>query len=121
MRISDWSSDVCSSDLTPSHAVRTYDFDVMSGTIANCRILHQFPLGRGRPDGASVDVEGCYLTALFDGGRVVRLSPDGAILAEIPLPATRPTMRSEEHTSELQSLIRPSYAVFCSKKKPHKT
>src|SRR3546814_18324700 len=68
MRISDWSSDVCSSDLgkrffhtdTPSHAVRTYDFDVMSGTIANCRILHQFPLGRGRPDGASVDVAACY-------------------------------------------------------------
>src|SRR3546814_3770850 len=64
----------------------------MSGTIANCRILHQFPLGRGRPDGASVDVEGCYWTALFDGGRVVRLSPDGEILAEIPLPAKRPTM-----------------------------
>src|SRR3546814_4431096 len=71
---------------TPSHAVRTYDFDVMSGTIANCRILHQFPLGRGRPDGASVDVEGCY-------------------------------WRSEEHTSELQSLMRISYAVFCLKKK----
>src|SRR3546814_10201613 len=102
----------------------------MSGTIANCRILHQFPLGRGRPDGASVDVEGCYWTALFDGGRVVRLSPDGEILAEIPLPAKRPTMivfgdddlrtafvRSEEHTSELQSLMRISYAVFCLKKK----
>lgn len=77
---------------TPSHAVRVYDFDGAKGTIANGRVFHQFPMGQGRPDGASVDVEGCYWTALFDGGRVVRLSPGGEILAEIALPAPRPTM-----------------------------
>ncbi|MBB4641861.1 SMP-30/gluconolactonase/LRE family protein [Rhizorhapis suberifaciens] len=77
---------------TPSHAVRLYDFDGEGGTIANGRIFHQFPLGEGRPDGASVDAEGCYWTALFDGGRVVRLSPDGEVLTEIALPAPRPTM-----------------------------
>src|SRR3546814_4165140 len=34
-----------------------------------------------------------------------------------PLPSMRPSQRSEEHTSELQSLMRTSYAVFCLKKK----
>jgi sugar lactone lactonase YvrE len=77
---------------TPSHAVRAYDCDPRTGTLANRRILHQFPMGEGRPDGASVDEEGCYWTALFDGGRVVRLSPDGDIVEEVALPAKRPTM-----------------------------
>jgi sugar lactone lactonase YvrE len=77
---------------TPSHAVRVYDFDGQAGTITNSRIFHQFPMGEGRPDGASVDEEGCYWTALFDGGRVVRLSPAGEIVADVPLPAKRPTM-----------------------------
>lgn len=77
---------------TPSHAARVYAFDAAAGTISDCRVLHQFPHGEGRPDGASVDMEGCYWTALFDGGRVVRLSPQGEILAEVALPAQRPTM-----------------------------
>ena len=77
---------------TPSHALRAYACDPAEGTLSGRRILHQFPMGQGRPDGGSVDAEGCYWTALFDGGRVVRLSPEGAILAEIPLPVSRPTM-----------------------------
>lgn len=77
---------------TPSHALRAYDYDLESGTLSGRRILHQFPFGKGRPDGGSVDEEGCYWTALFDGGRVARLSPDGEILMEVPLPVTRPTM-----------------------------
>lgn len=75
---------------TPTHALRAYD--VEEGALTNRRILHQFPLGQGRPDGGSFDEEGCYWTALFDGGRVVRVSPDGEILAEVRLPVTRPTM-----------------------------
>jgi sugar lactone lactonase YvrE len=39
-----------------------------------------------------VDSEGCYWSALFEGGRVVRLSPAGGILAEHPVPARCPTM-----------------------------
>ncbi|MBK5264509.1 MAG: SMP-30/gluconolactonase/LRE family protein [Alphaproteobacteria bacterium] len=77
---------------TPSHAVRVYDYDEKAGAISHCRILHQFPMGEGRPDGACVDVEGCYWTALFDGGRIVRLSPKGEILTQVALPAQRPTM-----------------------------
>ncbi len=77
---------------TPTHALRGYDCDPDTGTLSNRRIVHQFPVGHGRPDGGSVDAEGCNWSALFDGGRVVRLSPAGEILAEVPLPAKRPSM-----------------------------
>lgn len=81
---------------TPSHAVRLYDADPVSGTLSNRRILHQFDRGvgpgLGRPDGGSFDAEGCYWVALFDGWRVVRLSPDGDLLQEVRLPVQRPTM-----------------------------
>lgn len=83
----------CHAD-TPSHAVRVYD--VAGGTLSNRHDLHQFEVGvgpgLGRPDGGSFDEEGCYWTALFDGWRVVRLSPSGEILADIALPVQRPTM-----------------------------
>lgn len=77
---------------TPTHAARAYDCDPDTGTLSGRHILHQFPMGEGRPDGGSVDEEGCYWTALFDGGRVVRLSPQGEILTQVTLPVTRPTM-----------------------------
>lgn len=77
---------------TPSHALRVYDYDRDIGALSGRRIVHQFPFGKGRPDGGSVDEEGCYWTALFDGGRVVRLSPEGEILTDLLLPVTRPTM-----------------------------
>jgi sugar lactone lactonase YvrE len=85
----------CHSD-TPSHAVRLYDVDPASGTLSNRRILHQFERGvgpgLGRPDGGSFDAEGCYWVAMFDGWRVVRLSPAGEVLRVIELPVQRPTM-----------------------------
>lgn len=77
---------------TASHAVSVYDCDAEAGTLSNKRILHQFPFGQGRPDGGSLDAQGCYWVALYDGGRVVRLSSEGEILAEVALPVTRPTM-----------------------------
>ena len=43
-------------------------------------------------DGAAVDEEGCYWTALFEGGRVQRYAPDGRLLAEYRVPAFCPTM-----------------------------
>jgi len=79
----------CHTD-TPSHALRTYD--VKGNILANRQILHQFSYGNGRPDGGSFDSEGYYSTALFDGGRVVRLSPTGEVVADVALPVSRPTM-----------------------------
>lgn len=76
---------------TPAHVVWRYPLDA-AGEPGAREVFHQFPLGNGRPDGAAVDAEGCYWSALFDGGRVVRLSPGGEILAEYPVPARCPTM-----------------------------
>lgn len=77
---------------TPSHAIQQCDYDLATGTPSNCRLFHQFPHGNGRPDGAAVDSEGHYWTALYEGGRVVRLNPEGEIVQEIAVPAKCPTM-----------------------------
>ncbi|MBB5984180.1 SMP-30/gluconolactonase/LRE family protein [Sphingobium lignivorans] len=77
---------------TPSHVLRGYDVDPASGSLSRAHIVHRFEQGTGRPDGGSFDAEGCYWSALFDGGRVVRLSPEGEILQTVALPVSRPTM-----------------------------
>lgn len=77
---------------TPKHVIYRYDYDLESGAISNGRVFHQFPHGNGRPDGATVDAEGYYWTALYEGQRVVRLSPEGEIVQEIRVPAKCPTM-----------------------------
>src|SRR3546814_7872188 len=111
MRISDWSSDVCSSDLI-------------------CAVQDRRPESDQSEHGA---------------GQFLRQQPDLFAVAQRPLPAGfrridvghRPESfpprdagpadigfgrcRSEEHTSELQSLMRISYAVFCLKKKKQTT
>ena len=54
--------------------------------------LPGMPVYGGRPDGAAVDVQGNYYVAMFEGGRVLKLSPAGEVLADIPVPALCPTM-----------------------------
>jgi len=77
---------------TPTLAVDAYDFDAASGTPSNRRVFARFSDETDRPDGAAVDSEGCYWTALYRGGAVVRLSPAGDVLARLPVPAMCPTM-----------------------------
>ncbi len=77
---------------TPKHAIYAYDYNLETGAMSNGRVFHQFPHGNGRPDGATVDAEGYYWTALYEGGRVVRLNPRGEIVEEIAVPAKCPTM-----------------------------
>lgn len=77
---------------TPNHVVYQFDYDLESGTASNKRIFIEFPRGNGRPDGAAVDAEGNYWSALYQGQRVVKISPAGEILEEYPVPATYPTM-----------------------------
>src|SRR3546814_3440825 len=102
MRISDWSSDVCSSDL----------IRLLSGEeeaeAAGHGVLSAIPDAHG----IAVDLGGGSLElAEVSDGKVGRC-------ASFPLGVLRlPALRSEEHTSELQSLMRTSYAVFCLKKK----
>src|SRR3546814_1934172 len=93
MRISDWSSDVCSSDLRVK--------------IASLRLQSLAPDMHGpRPNGAEA-VPLTYLKAGSFAGFSLSTLHQGE----------KAFFRSEEHTSELQSLMRISYAVFCLKKK----
>jgi sugar lactone lactonase YvrE len=80
---------------TPRFTIFVSDYDPASGAVANTRVFARLePSGddRGRPDGAAVDVEGCYWTALYEGGRVQRYAPDGRLMAEYPVPLRCPTM-----------------------------
>src|SRR3546814_6805454 len=113
MRISDWSSDVCSSDLWAI---------VFGGTIApaSSTIAHvQTHPRRHRPAlpacQAPQRLHLLHLAGLDPGHRHRRGRADHHARGDERLPARDP--RSEEHTSELQSLMRISYAVFCLKKK----
>src|SRR3546814_5300580 len=102
MRISDWSSDVCSSDLGSFGDTGAF------GNVINSRGVHAL----FHKQGASRFDE----RATPDLGPPRRTGRTGR--AKAPLEdAAAGTMRSEEHTSELQSLMRTSYAVFCLKKK----
>src|SRR3546814_7321303 len=107
MRISDWSSDVCSSDL---HA--------LLGRGPSCR-LQPFRtslahlLLPGAPGLCGGQQRSQCLVALKQEGDAFGV---GKERAQVHLCAPR----SEEHTSELQSLMRISYAVFCLKKKKTK-
>src|SRR3546814_3627092 len=105
MRISDWSSDVCSSDLVARQGARRPAGDAQ-GPLCDHAAAHA---ARGR-SGARYDA-----SDLHDPGQS-RLRGRSRYGEEIPRRA-RAATRSEEHTSELQSLMRISYAVFCLKKK----
>ena len=77
---------------TPTRTINAWDFDPVTGTLANRRVFARFPGETDRPDGGAVDREGCYWSAFYGGGKVVRLAPQGETVAEFPLPAMCPTM-----------------------------
>jgi sugar lactone lactonase YvrE len=77
---------------TPTHVINAYDYDAATGIPSRPRVLARFTGETDRPDGAAVDVEGCYWTAFYRGGRVLRIAPTGETLATIPVPAMCPTM-----------------------------
>src|SRR3546814_6198023 len=110
MRISDWSSDVCSSDLPASRRGRP--LGQLLGLAGGRRrrggsrgpAHRRVPATQPRPDGLGT-------------ARAVRRDPGAAVQRRRLSTPRPPRRRSEEHTSELQSLMRISYAVFCLKKK----
>jgi sugar lactone lactonase YvrE len=86
---------------TKAHTVYAFDFDAEDGSLSRQRVFAQFaPRAEGqslddyggRPDGAAVDAEGAYWVALFEGSRLLRLAPDGQVLAELKLPVRCATM-----------------------------
>lgn len=80
---------------TPRFVVWRYDYDPATGEAEHRRGFLRFDAhaaDRARPDGAAVDAEGCYWTALYDGGRLERYDPDGKLISRHDLPVRRPTM-----------------------------
>jgi sugar lactone lactonase YvrE len=68
-----------------------YDFDAASGTIDNRRVFAKLAEDDGVPDGLTVDAEGFVWSAVWDGWRIVRYAPDGAIDRQIIMPVQRPS------------------------------
>src|SRR3546814_1089925 len=102
MRISDWSSDVCSSDLLTFSKTRR----------VSCP---KSLFARRNPE------KGDMLTIKASDALAEALNVDVKSFVNCILPILYVSLdRSEEHTSELQSLMRISYAVFCLKKKKNK-
>lgn len=88
---------------TTAHVVHAWDWDATANALGAQRVFCQFPLkpagwqpGQpgygGRPDGAAVDSQGNYWVAMFEGRRVLKLSPAGEVLAEMATPVQCPTM-----------------------------
>ena len=84
---------------TTSHTIYAADFDPASGTLSRQRVFARFPhKGQapgtygGRPDGAAMDTEGCLWVAMFEGQRLLRLSPAGEVVRVVDLPVRCPTM-----------------------------
>jgi sugar lactone lactonase YvrE len=68
-----------------------YDFDLAGGTISNRVILHGFENIIGKPDGMTVGSDGTIWCAMWDGGGIALLAPDGTQVAWFATPCQRPT------------------------------
>src|SRR3546814_2948667 len=127
MRISDWSSDVCSSDLLhlcrqldPGHHPDRADAAAQSiqEQLQRRRIVRERRAVGARRVQLSVEVSQRYLRAEPRGRRAAG-TPAGLCQGLWLARRVDRLRRSEEHTSELQSLMRLSYAVFCLQHKKY--
>src|SRR3546814_2288491 len=111
MRISDWSSDVCSSDLEQRRIVAQFAADLWGSVLVSDQPV--FVGAQFNPLGPNVlgSAGATFVFSDFAPGIVADTWYSSALADAIS------GTRSEEHTSELQSLMRISYAVFCLKKK----
>jgi sugar lactone lactonase YvrE len=81
------------SDSHPSRRrVWAFDYDVDAGVPHNRRLFVDMSGYAGRPDGATVDSDGCYWTAGNDGGCLMRFTPAGVLDRQIELPFAKPSM-----------------------------
>src|SRR3546814_6851837 len=107
MRISDWSSDVCSSDLSRIRRGGAVIKSIGIGIIASLLLAYVVHDSQGilRDSLNPIEMKISYFRLFWSWPAFILCTG----------------FRSEEHTSELQSLMRISYAVFCLKKKKHNT
>src|SRR3546814_3888387 len=128
MRISDWSSDVCSSDLDVleetqrAGAVHARGLDKLVGHGEEELAEQEGCRRRGdqRNGKAGVAVQHAEIGDHFIGGHDTHLDRQHESDEDGTEAQHAQRKRSEEHTSELQSLMRHSYAVYCMKKKKYR-
>ena len=77
---------------TPQRSIYQCDYDPETGEVTNQRLFYQVSEDKGRPDGASVDSQGNYWSALYAGGEILCISPQGKLLQTLKVPVTNPTM-----------------------------
>src|SRR3546814_10675231 len=121
MRISDWSSDVCSSDLVvlkkTSISSGTSFFSKASSRNASATLYSSNVtscLNRAARTPSTISLTTAFIRA---SSAICRSSQEIRFYSQERTCCNTFRRRSEEHTSELQSLMRTSYAVFCLKKK----
>ncbi|KAI9833894.1 MAG: hypothetical protein M1819_003403 [Sarea resinae] len=71
---------------SPTKNIFAFDFDAATGEISNRRVFFHVEHEEAVPDGFAIDEDGYVWTALFGGGRVLRISPEGKVVGEILLP-----------------------------------
>lgn len=77
-----------------SQQVWAFDYDTDSGVPTNQRLFVDMLPYPGRPDGAAIDVDGCYWICGNDAGCILRFTPDGRMDRRIDLPMAKPSMCS---------------------------
>lgn len=89
---------------TAAHVIRIWDWDAEPNALTNPRVFRQFdpkppdwtpssPVRyQGRPDGATLDTEGAYWAAMFEGGQLLRFDATGEQIAAVATPVQCPTM-----------------------------
>jgi sugar lactone lactonase YvrE len=82
--------------LSDSHPTRrmvwAFDYDIADGVPHNRRVFADLSGHTGRPDGATVDADGCYWVAGNDGGCLLRFTPQGLLDRTVALPMAKPSM-----------------------------
>lgn len=89
----DWSPDGRTFYFTESStgSIYAYDFEPGEGTLGKRRLFARVDAADGRPDGLTVDAEGCVWSALWDGWCVRRFDPRGRVMRDLRVPVPRPT------------------------------
>jgi sugar lactone lactonase YvrE len=110
-----WSPDGRTMYLSDSHPTRrrvwAFDYDVDSGVPHDRRLFVDMAVYTGRPDGATMDSDGCYWVAGNDGSSLLRFTPAGKLDRELALPVAKPSMACfggpDLDTLLVTSIVRP--------------
>jgi sugar lactone lactonase YvrE len=89
-----WSADERTMYHADTMAQEVYAYDVLDaerGTLGERRTFARVETPQGGPDGAATDTDGCYWSAVYAAGKVVRFTPDGRVEREVRLPVPNVT------------------------------